>query len=128
MSSTAKVTASDDRQLDLLFRALGDRTRRALLARLAGNPASVTELAEPFAISLPAISRHIRVLERANLVARKVDGRVHHCSLDASALQTVDGWLRHYRRFWAANLDALARYAEGGPGRRRRRAPRGDRR
>ena len=120
MSSTAQLAAAEDRQLDLLFRALGDRTRRALLARLAETPASVTELAEPFAISLPAISRHIRVLERAKLVAREVDGRVHHCSLDAAALQTVDGWLRHYRRFWTGNLDALARYAEEGQGRRRR--------
>ena len=128
MPSTARVATSDDRQLDRLFRALGDRTRRALLARLAEAPATVTELAEPFAISLPAISRHIRVLEEAKLVAREVDGRVHHCSLDASALQTVDGWLRHYRRFWTANRDARARYAEDGPGRGGRGALRGDRR
>jgi DNA-binding transcriptional ArsR family regulator len=112
MPSTAKKKASREHELDLLFRALGDRTRRALLARLADKPARVTELAEPFAISLPAVSRHIRVLERARLVVRDVDGRVHQLSLDLSPLKTVDGWLHHYRQFWADNLDALSRYVE----------------
>ena len=100
------------RRLDLVFRALGDRTRRALLARLAERPAMITELAEPFAMSLPAVSRHIRVLERARLVVRRVDGRVHHCSLDATPLEGVDAWLRRYRRFWDESLEALARYVE----------------
>lgn len=100
-------------ELDLLFRALGDRTRRALLASLAEKPAMITELAEPFAMSFPAVSRHIRVLERAHLVVRNVDGRVHHCSLDLAPLKTVEAWLRHYRRFWEGKLDALARYVEG---------------
>lgn len=99
-------------QLDLLFRALGDRTRRALLASLANKPAMITELAEPFDISLPAVSRHIRVLERVHLVVRNVDGRVHHCSLDLAPLKTVEAWLHHYRRFWEGKLDALARYVE----------------
>lgn len=98
--------------LDLLFRALGDRTRRALLAHLARGPAMITELAEPFGLSLPAVSRHIKVLERARLLKRTVDGRVHHCALRAGPLQGVDRWLHHYRRFWTANLDALARYVE----------------
>jgi len=111
--SSARRKSPRDRQLDALFRALGDRTRRALLARLAEKPAMITELAEPFAMSLPAVSRHIRVLEHARLVVRSVNGRVHCCSLDPSPLQTVDGWLRHYRRFWDEKLDALARYAEG---------------
>jgi DNA-binding transcriptional ArsR family regulator len=97
-------------QLDLIFRALGDRTRRALLARLAERPAMVTELAQPFAMSLPAVSRHIRVLERAGLVARAVDGRVHHCSLSAAPLKDIEKWLRQYRRFWESTLDSLARY------------------
>lgn len=101
------------RQLDLVFRALGDRTRRALLARLAQAPAMVTELAEPFALSLPAVSRHIRVLERAQLIRRTVDGRVHHCALRPDPLRTVDEWLRDYRQFWDANLESLARYVEG---------------
>jgi DNA-binding transcriptional ArsR family regulator len=112
MASSAKTRTSTDDRLDMLFRALGDRTRRALLARLAEKPAMVTELAEPFEMSLPAVSRHIRVLERARLVVRTVDGRVHHCSLDLAPLKTVESWLRHYRHFWEGNLDALARYVE----------------
>src|SRR5216683_2622769 len=99
-------------ELDLIFRALGDRTRRALLARLAERPAMVTELAQPFAMSLPAVSRHIRVLEKAGLVARTVDGRVHHCSLSATPLKDVELWLRQYRRFWEGTLESLACYVE----------------
>ncbi len=72
----------------------------------------VTELAEPFALSLPAVSRHIRVLERARLLHRTVDGRVHHCSLNPDALRAADTWLAAYRRFWDSNLDAFARYVE----------------
>lgn len=112
-----------DRRLDLVFRALGDRTRRALLTRLAEHPAMVTELAKPFAMSLPAVSRHIRVLERARLVRRTVDGRVHHCTLDVAPLESANAWLRRYRRFWQESLGALARYVEPGeqPRARRRR-------
>ena len=99
-------------RLDLVFKALGDRTRRALLARLARDPAMVTELAAPFGLSLPAVSRHIRVLERAGLLKRTVDGRVHHCALDVQPLKGVDHWLEGYRRFWSGNLAALARYVE----------------
>ena len=113
MPSTAKTEAARERELDRLFRALGDGTRRALLARLAQQPARVTELAEPFKMSLPAVSRHIRVLERAHLVERRVDGRVHHVSLHPAPLRRVDSWLARYRLFWEANLDALARYVEG---------------
>ena len=112
MPSSAKARNSADDRLDLLFRALGDRTRRALLARLAEKPAMVTELAEPFAMSLPAVSRHIRVLERARLVVRKVDGRVHRCALDPAPLRTAEAWLSHYRQFWEEQLAALARYVE----------------
>jgi DNA-binding transcriptional ArsR family regulator len=82
------------------------------MARLAEKPAMITELAAPFEMSLPAVSRHIRVLERARLVVRTVDGRVHQCSLDLTPLKTVERWLRHYQRFWSENLDALARYVE----------------
>jgi DNA-binding transcriptional ArsR family regulator len=99
-------------RLDAVFHALSDRTRRALLARLARAPARVTELARPFAMSLPAISRHIRVLEAAGLIRRTVDGRVHECSLDALPLKSIDGWLQFYRGFWQENLAALARYVE----------------
>jgi DNA-binding transcriptional ArsR family regulator len=70
----------------------------------------VTELAQPFAMSLPAVSRHIRVLEKAGLVARAIDGRVHHCSLSAAPFKGVEKWLSQYRRFWEGTLDSLARY------------------
>jgi DNA-binding transcriptional ArsR family regulator len=112
MSLSSKARMSSDDQLDRLFRALADRTRRALLARLARRPAMVTELAKPFAMSLPAISRHIRVLEGAGLVIRTVDGRVHHCAPDFAPLRTVDAWLRRYRVYWDEQLAALARYVE----------------
>jgi len=111
MASSATRRPTDD-QLDLLFRALGHRTRRALLAHLARRPAKVTELARPFAMSLPAVSRHIRVLERARLVRRTVDGRVHHCAPNFAPLHTVEAWLHHYRRFWDGQLAALERYAK----------------
>ena len=113
MTSRAKrVRRSPADQLDLVFRALGDKTRRALLARLSLKPAMVTELAEPFDLSLPAVSRHIKVLEHARLITRTVDGRVHHCELKGESLRAVDQWLHHYRRFWDANLESLARYVE----------------
>jgi DNA-binding transcriptional ArsR family regulator len=111
MLSSRRRQSPEDR-LDAVFQALSDRTRRALLARLARRPARITALAKPFAMSLPAVSRHIRVLERAGLVARSVDGRVHQCSLTAEPLATADAWLRYYRPFWAGRLEALARYAE----------------
>jgi len=113
VSSEKQNLSEGEDQLDLIFRALGDQTRRSLLARLADKPAMVTELAQPFAMSLPAVSRHIRVLEKAGLVTRAVDGRVHHCSLSAMPLKEVEKWLNQYRRFWEGTLDSLARYVEG---------------
>src|ERR1700691_3501239 len=110
-SSGRRRGAAEDR-LDAAFQALGDRTRRALLARLAPGPAMVTELARPFDMSLPAVSRHIRVLENAGLIARSVDGRVHQCSLAAAPMKTAEAWLDRYRRFWEGSLDALARLVE----------------
>jgi DNA-binding transcriptional ArsR family regulator len=105
------VLSRDDR-LDAVFHALGDRTRRALLARLAQQPAMITDLARPFAMSLPAVSRHIRVLEAAGLVSRAVDGRVHQCSLSLKPFKTVDDWLARYRQFWQESLESLANYIE----------------
>jgi DNA-binding transcriptional ArsR family regulator len=113
MSSVSRNISADDR-LDAVFHALGDRTRRALLARLAKRPAMITELASPFAMSLPAVSRHIRVLEGAGLVTRSVDGRMHRCSLNPKPFKTIEAWLSHYREFWEDNLAALARYVESG--------------
>ena len=72
----------------------------------------ITELAEPFAMTLPGVSRHIQVLEHAGLVVRTIDGRVHQCALDAAPLETADAWLHRYRRFWTGQLDSLARYVE----------------
>ena len=99
-------------RLDLVFRALGDRTRRKLIARLAERPATVGELAAPFAMSLPAISRHLRVLEEAGLIVRHIDGREHHCSLNPRGLEIAEAWLEQSRRFWEGQLRALARYVE----------------
>ncbi len=84
-----------------------------MVARLGRGPATVGELAAPHAMSAPAISKHLRILEAAGLVARTVDGRVHRCRLDAHALENVDAWLAHYRAFWTDSLEALARHVEG---------------
>ena len=102
----------DDDQLDDLFFALANRTRRAILTRLAAGQATVTELAAPFESSLPTVSKHIKVLEQAGLVARDVDGRVHHCSLDADRLREAEVWLGFYRAFWDASLASLAEFVE----------------
>jgi DNA-binding transcriptional ArsR family regulator len=110
--SHARQPSATEAQLDAVFHALGHRGRRALLTRLARSPAMITELAAPFAMSLPAVSRHIRVLEQAGLVTRTVDGRVHRCSLDPRRLRSARDWLDHYRAFWDESLEALARYAE----------------
>ena len=98
--------------LDIVFSALADPTRRAILARLAEGESSVGELAEPFDISLPAISRHLRVLRNAGLVLRHKDGRVRRCALDAAPLKAASDWVETYRRFWDDQFDALAEYLE----------------
>jgi DNA-binding transcriptional ArsR family regulator len=103
--------ARDDR-LDRLFGALSDRTRRAILARLASAPATVTELAEPFDMTLAAVSKHLKVLEAAGLVERAIDGRIHRLTLDAHPLQDAERWLGFYRAFWSDTLDRLARHVE----------------
>ena len=100
-------------QLDLVFGALADATRRAILARLAECETTVGELASPFEISRPAISRHLRVLERAGLVKRTPDGRISRCSLDAGPMREAAEWVGFYRNYWEEQLDALARYLEG---------------
>ncbi|QIL19423.1 metalloregulator ArsR/SmtB family transcription factor [Thermomonas sp. HDW16] len=97
----------DDTQLNDVFRALADPTRRAMLADLAAGTRTVSELAAPYAISLAGASKHIQVLERAGLVRREVQGRVHTCRLDAAPLHHGAEWLRHYQRFWTGKLDAL---------------------
>lgn len=96
--------------LSITFSALADPTRRAILARLASGEASVTELGEPFRISMPAISRHLKVLERAGLIARGREAQWRPCRLKASPLKDVAGWVAHYRRFWEQNFERLDQY------------------
>jgi DNA-binding transcriptional ArsR family regulator len=94
-------------RLDATFAALADPTRRAILARLASGEASVTELSEPFALSQPAISKHLKVLERAGLVSRGKDAQRRPRRLEAVPLAEANKWLERYRRFWEANYQAL---------------------
>lgn len=96
--------------LDATFGALSDPTRRAILARLAQGEAMVTELAEPFRMSLPAISKHLRVLESAGLLEREIDGRVHRCRLAAAPMKNAVAWIAPYRAFWEKQFDALETY------------------
>ena len=97
---------ADDR-LSVIFAALADPTRRAILARLADGDATVTELAEPFSISLPAISRHLKVLERAGLISRSRSGQWRSSTLEADALKEATDWMERYRIFWDVNFDRL---------------------
>ena len=120
--------------LDRTFRALADPTRRTMIARLAAAPDTpVAELARPFRMSKPAISKHLRVLEEAGLLARRRQGRVHHLRLVPAPLESADDWLGRYRAFWEEKLDALGRYLReseaatsrgSGHSRPRRRRPR----
>jgi DNA-binding transcriptional ArsR family regulator len=97
-------------RLSETFGALADPTRRAILARLASGEASVTELSEPFSMSMPAISKHLKVLERAGLIARGREAQWRPCRLQAAPLEDVAGWVEHYRRFWEQSLDRLDDY------------------
>jgi DNA-binding transcriptional ArsR family regulator len=94
-------------QLSLVFGALADPTRRAILARLAEGDATVSELAEPFSISMPAISRHLKVLEHAGLISRSRSGQWRSSSLEATALKEATDWMERYRIFWDASFDRL---------------------
>ena len=99
-------------RLDATFGALADPTRRAILARLVKRELTVGELAAPFEMSLPAVSKHLRVLERAGLLRQQKDGRIRRCRLDAKAMKNAAKWIERYRRFWEQQLDSLARYLE----------------
>lgn len=96
--------------LSTKFAALADPTRRAILARLVLGETSVTELAEPFAMSMPAVSKHLKVLEHAGLVTRGRAAQWRPCKIEPAALKEVDDWLEEYRRFWNAGLDRLEEY------------------
>ena len=100
---------SPDR-LSITFSALADPTRRAILARLVAGEVSVTELAEPFAMSLPAVSKHLKVLERAGLIKRSREAQWRPCRLAAGPLKDAADWLEHYRHFWEATFDRLDVY------------------
>src|SRR5215217_5989989 len=100
---------SPDR-LNSTFAALADPTRRAILARLASGEASVSELAEPFEMSLPAVSKHLKVLERAGLIARGRQAQWRPCRLEAAPLREVADWVEHYRPFWEESFDRLEDY------------------
>lgn len=101
------MIASADDQLSETFSALADPTRRAILARLTISDLSVGELASPFPISLPAVSRHLKVLERAGLIERKTEAQWRRCQLTPEPLAQVADWIEHYRGFWEARFDAL---------------------
>lgn len=99
--------------LDRVFAAIADPTRRAILTRLLEGPATVGELARPFAISAPAISKHLRVLEAAGLMERRVEGRIHHCQVVPEALDAAERWLLERHRFWDDRLAALRQHVDG---------------
>ena len=104
------VMATD--QLDRTFAALADPTRRAILARLASGEASVTELAQPFEMTMPAVSKHLKVLERAGLIARSRERQWRPARLEASPLKEVAEWTERYRRFWEESYDRLDEYLD----------------
>jgi DNA-binding transcriptional ArsR family regulator len=97
----------EDQHLDDVFHALADPTRRAMLKSLSKSQHTVGELAAPFSITLAAASKHIKVLERAGLVRRAIEGRTHVCSLDAAPLHAGMEWIRHYEKYWTERLDML---------------------
>lgn len=115
-ATSTSVTPETD--LDAVFHALGDATRRSMLLSLRDGERSVGRLAEPFQMSLAAASKHIKALESAGLIRREVRGRVHTCRLEPGPLAEADAWLSHYERFWTSRLDrldALLRQADGDP-------------
>jgi len=119
--SSNRARSIDDRRLDAVFAALADPTRRRIVARLAKGPTFVGDLAEPFAMSLPAVTKHLDVLERAGLVHRERDGRMRRCRLDTRPLEPAALFIHRYRAFWETKLAALARYVE--PRRAKRSTP-----
>jgi DNA-binding transcriptional ArsR family regulator len=117
----------DSPALDIIFHALGDATRRGMLARLALGEKSVGELAEPFSMSFAGASKHVKVLEEAGLIRREVRGRTHICRLNPGPLASADQWLRHYERFWTGRLDALEQLLRDDDSRKAQSRRKGDR-
>lgn len=112
------------KSLDGVFGALSDPTRRAMLRRLAARERTIGELAEPFRMSFAAASKHVRVLERAGLLRRKVEGRTHICRIATAPLAVADDWLRYYEKFWRGQLHALEAVLEEEDGGNRRKGSR----
>ncbi|MDB6120792.1 MAG: ArsR family transcriptional regulator [Verrucomicrobiaceae bacterium] len=107
-----RTTAKNPIPLDLVFAALADATRRAILDQLSNGESSVSELAAPHDMSLPAVSKHLRVLEDAGLLARRVDGRTHFLSVNAKPLDAAVSWMERHRQFWGGGFDRLAALVE----------------
>lgn len=103
-------TPEEEKQLDLIFAALADRTRRAILSSLCTGTRTVSELAEPHQMSLPAISKHLKILERAGLIRKEKEGRIFRCDLQPEALTPAGDMIDYYQRFWESRFDALADY------------------
>jgi DNA-binding transcriptional ArsR family regulator len=102
-----------DADLDALFLALADPTRRGMVTRLSRGPATIGELGRPYAISKPAVTKHVRTLESAGLIRRERQGRYHRCVLNGEAMRHAELWIEQYRRLWEGSLDRLARHVEG---------------
>ncbi len=105
--------AESERKLDRIFHALSDPTRRAIISRLTNGPANVTALAEPFAMSLNGVSKHLKTLESAGLIHKNVAGRVSVCSLNEACLRDAHAWLDHYQHFWEDSLESLSDHMKG---------------
>jgi DNA-binding transcriptional ArsR family regulator len=101
---------SQAENLDLVFGAIADRTRRSMLDRMRAGPLTVTELAAPYAMSLNAVSKHVKTLERAGLISRRISGRVHLCHLNAGRLEDAGKWIGYYSEFWNERLDRLEQH------------------
>lgn len=109
---TVNHMVNHNAQLDEVFYALSDPTRRMIMSRLAEGESTVKELASPFDMSLPAVSKHLKVLEKAGLLVRQVDGRMHRMRLQPDGLKTASEWVDHYRRFWDSQLDRLSAFLQ----------------
>lgn len=104
------VERKTEQHLDLIFHALSDTTRRAILKMVAERECTVSEMAEPFRMSLNAVSKHIKVLEKAGLIQRSVDGRIHRCRMDARPLEQASSLISYYQQFWEDRFDQIEKY------------------
>ena len=109
----AALSSPSRSDLDMIFHALADETRRNILGRLAKGPMRISDLAKPYDMSLPAVSKHVRVLERARLINREVEGRNNVCALNPETLRDAESWLNAHRDFWQQSLHSFAKYVEG---------------